>query len=131
MKSKPVILGESAPVESEIVESTSPAQSERNLILEAVEMMRELPTTIGTTGNSPYSIQQNFFVTKEGRLFCEGKPFITTISNKMLDKNKALHRKFARTMKARAIVSTDDYTAYIWNEGRSLTVFYYSIEAAA
>ena len=79
----------------------------------------------------PYSIQQNFFVTKEGRLFCEGKPFITTINNEMLDKNKALHRKFARTMKANVIVSTDDYTAYIWNEGRSLTVFYYSIEAAA
>ncbi len=124
-KSKPVIMEESAPVESEVTESTSPAQDERKLILEAVEMMRELPTPKEIKDSSPYSIQQTFTVTEEGRLFCDVKSFITTISNDMLDKNKALHRKFARTMKASAIVSTDDYTAYIWNKGRSLTVFYY------
>ena len=130
-KSKPVTMEESVPVELEVSESSSPAQGESKLILEAVEMTRELPTTKGITGNSSYSIQQNFIITKDGHLFYEGKPFITTISNEMLNKNKALHRKFARTMKASAIVSTDDCTAYIWNEGRSLTVFYYSIEAAA
>ena len=118
-------------MESEVTESTSPAQDERKLILEAVEMMRELPTPKEIKDSSPYSIQQNFIVTKEGRPFCVGKPFITTISAEVLEKNKALHRKFARTMKASAIVSTDDYTAYIWNERSSLTVFYYNTNTQA
>ena len=26
----------------------------------------------------------------------------------------------------RTLVSTDDYTAFIWNEGKNLTVFYYN-----
>lgn len=124
-KSKPVITEESAPVNSESDACTSPVQSVRDLVLEAVEMTRNQSTNKRTYDNSPYSIQQNFFVTKDGGLFLDGRPYITTISNEMLDKNKALHRKFARTMKASAIVSTDNYTAYIWNEGRSLTVFYY------
>ena len=129
-KARPVIMEESAPVISKSDACTSPVQRERDLILEAVEMTRN-QSVINGSDNSSFSIQQNFFVTKDGGLFCDGKPFITTISDEVLEKNKALHRKYARTMKASSIISTDNYTAYIWNEGRSLTVFYYNTNTQA
>lgn len=31
-------------------------------------------------------------------------------------------------MMARQVESTDDYTAYIWNDGKTLTVYYYNTE---
>ena len=130
-KARPVIMEESAPVISKSDVCTSPVQRERDLILEAVEMTRNQSVINGSYDNSSFSIQQNFFVTKDGGLFCDGKPFITTISDEVLEKNKALHRKYARTMKASSIISTDNYTAYIWNEGRSLTVFYYNTNTQA
>ena len=34
-------------------------------------------------------------------------------------------------MKANDPVSTDDYTAYFWNEGKNLSVFYYNTKGLA
>ncbi len=36
--------------------------------------------------------------------------------------------KYARTMKASSIVSTDEYTAFISNDGKGITVFNYTIQ---
>ena len=89
-------------------------------------MTRERPVGSSIDVNKPYSVQQNYIITNSGGLFRDGKAFSTNLSVEMIDKNKTLHKKFARTMKASALVSTDDYTAYIWDEGKKLSVFYYN-----
>ncbi len=115
-----------APDESEPDLSVTSNPKERDLILNAVEMTRERPVGSSIDVNKPYSVQQNFIITNSGGLFRDGKAFSTNLSVEMIDKNKTLHKKFARTMKASALVSTDDYTAYIWDEGKKLSVFYYN-----
>ncbi|MBQ6311198.1 MAG: hypothetical protein IJK74_06590 [Bacteroidales bacterium] len=36
------------------------------------------------------------------------------------------HLKFAKMMKAINPVSTEEYIAYLWNEGKNVSVFYYN-----
>ena len=107
--------------------STSPAKSVMTLVLNAVEMTKTLPICREIEDGSPYFVQRDFFILEDGEIVPKGKPFSRCISGEEelvgLKKN---HCRFAKTMKATHTVSTDNYTAFIWNEGRSLIVFYYN-----
>lgn len=116
-----------APVleESKAVTESTPASGESDLILKAVEMTKALPAVNGTDVNLPYYIQSNFCIAGNGNLIYSGKPFSSNVSIDDLEKYKQNHRKYARAMKASSIVSTEDYTALVWNDGKNLTVFSY------
>ena len=101
--------------------------TEDPLIIKAVEMTKALPICNGTDVNAPFFIQCEFSVMGDGELFQTGKPFIKDVSGEEeLGKIKRNHLRFAKTMKAVNPVSTERYTAYFWNEGKNLSVFYYN-----
>lgn len=127
-KSAPVTKDDTVTKEPEEETTPSPSQSVRDLILKAVEMTKTLPVSSGTNINSPYFVQNCYCITNNGEIILTGKPFGSNVDGEGLDKYRKIHRKHAKTMKASATVSTDDYTAFIWNEGKNLTVFYYNTQ---
>ena len=72
-----------------------------------------------------YYLQSSFSVTNEGALIYTGKPFSRNVSLDELDRCRRNQEKYARTMKASRIVSTDEYTAFVSNDGKGITVFDY------
>ena len=110
--------------------SSSSAQNVRDSILKAVEMTKSLPINDGTDNDAPYFVQRDFIITGSGDVVPKDRPF----SQNVKDDNefngfRNKHRKFAKTMKARQCVSTDKYTAFIGNDGKTLTVYYYNQNA--
>ena len=100
--------------------------TEDPLITKGVDMTKALPVGYGTDVNAPYFIQCDFSVIGDGQLLQNGKPFIKNVSGEEeLGKLKRNHMRFAKTMKAVNLVSTEHYTSYFWNEGKNLSVFYY------
>jgi hypothetical protein len=116
------VVEESAPVSN-----VSTDQIVSNVIIKATEMTRALPVSKGTDVNTPYYIQQEYVITKDGDLFPEGKSFSTNISIDTLEKNKSSHRKLASAMKASALVCEKDFTAYIRNGGKNVCVYSYHV----
>lgn len=112
--------------------SSSYAQSVRDSILNAVEMTKSLPLNDETDNNAPYFVQRDFIITGSGDIVPKDRPFSQNVKdNDEFNGFRNKHRKFAKTMKASAVVSTDEYTAYIWNEGKYITVFYYNTRGLA
>lgn len=109
------------------VTKEDPAPAVNPLILKAVEITKSQLVGNGMDVNAPYFIQCDFSVMGDGELFQKGKPFIKDVSGEdELGKLKRNHLRFAKTMKAVNPVSTERYTAYFWNEGKNLSVFYYN-----
>ena len=116
--------------ESKAITSTSTIQTVDDLILEAVDLTRSMPLTNGTDANRTYYLQSSFSVTNEGALIYSGKPFSSNVSLDDLDRCQRKHEKYARTMKASKIVAADGYTAFVSNDGKTITVYYYFTNAA-
>lgn len=116
--------------ESAAETSTSATQTVDDLIQKAVDLTRDLPLTNGTDVNSTYYLQSSFSVSNEGALIYNGKPFSSNVSLDDLDRCRRKHEKYARTMKASKIVAADGYTAFVYNDGKTITVYYYSTKAA-
>lgn len=105
---------------------------EQDIVDRAVEMTKSLQVGNGTDANNPYFIQCEFSIVGDGALILKGKPFSKNVSDKQeLVKLRRNHSRFAKTMKAINPVSTDNYTAYVWNEGKNLSVFYYNTRGLA
>lgn len=124
--SEPTAKDISVSEEPTMVSNTSPAQTERDLILKAVEMSQTLPVASGTDTSTPFYVQHSFSITNEGDLIYNGKPFSENVTLEGFDRYRKSHRKFARAMKANTLVSTNDYTAFISNDGKSLTIYTYN-----
>lgn len=115
---------------SVIKEMSSPVED--SLISKAVKMTKALPVGNGTDVNAPYFVQCDLSVIGDGDLFQKGKPFIKNMSGEEeFAKLRRNHLRFAKTMKARQIEEADDYTAFFWNEGKNLSVFYYNTKGLA
>lgn len=110
----------------------TPTLNEDPLISKAVEMTMSLPTGNGIDVNAPYFVQCDLSVIGDGELIQKGKPFIKNVSGEEeFAKLRRNHLRFAKTMKANDPVSTDDYTAYFWNDGKNISVFYYNTKGLA
>ena len=110
---------------------SSPAQGAKDLILKAVDIAKTLAVADSTDTNAPHFVQHSFAITDNGELIYRGRPFSRNVGIGEMDRFRKDHRKFAKTLKANATVSTDDYTAFIWNDGKSLIVFLYNINTAS
>lgn len=109
-------------------DNKSNADSYTNYLIEkAVERTKILEINGGTDVKAPYYIQQDYIIPQEKELLTNGASFCFHFSLDSLDKYKALHRKYARAMKATQILSADDYTAFIWNGGKNVCVYYYNV----
>jgi len=129
-KSAPAVKKEAVAEASDAIISTSATKTVDDLVLKAVDMTKNLPLTNGTEANSAYYLQSSFSVTNEGALIYSGKPFSSNVSLDDLDRCRRKHEKYARTMKASKIVAADGYTAFVSNDGKTITVYYYSTKAA-
>ena len=126
-KSEPATKKVAEPEKKDQETSPSSAQNVKTPIQKAVEMTKSLPLSAGTDNNAPYFVQREFSITESGDVVPTARPFSKNVSGEdELAGHRRSHRRFAKTMKASIIVSTDDYTAYIWNEGKYITVFYYN-----
>jgi hypothetical protein len=89
---------------------------------------KSLPLNDGTDDKAPYFVQREFIITGSGDVVPKDRPFSQNVKDDdEFNGFRNKHRKFAKTMKARQCVSTDDYTAFIGNAGKTLTVFYYNV----
>ena len=129
-KSAPAAMKEAVAEDSDAITSTSATQTVDDLVLKAVDMTKNLPLTNGTEANSAYYLQSSFSVTNEGALIYSGKSFSRNVSLDDLDRCRRKHEKLAKTMKASKTVSTDGYIAFVSNDGKTITVYYYSTKAA-
>ena len=128
-KSEPAVKNVAKPEMKESKTSTLSTQSVNTSILNAVEMTKSLPLSDGTDNNAPYFDQREFIITESGDVVPRARPFSKNVSGEdELAGHRRCHRRFAKTMKASAVVSTDEYTAYIWDEGKYITVFYYNTD---
>ena len=100
---------------------------ENPLIAKAVEMTKALPVGKSTDANDPYFIQYNLAITEDGALIPRGNPFSKNVKDREeLAKERRNHERFAKRLKANYLVSNDNYTAFFWNDSKSLMVFYYN-----
>ena len=107
----------------------TPTPAENPLISKAIEMTRSLPLCNETNGRLPYFVQREFIITSDGDVIPKGRPFSINMGGEAeVATFQKKHCRFAKTMKARQIEAADDYTAYIWNDGNSLTVYYYNTD---
>lgn len=98
-------------------------------ILNAVDMTKTLPLENEAGDSAPFFVQRDFIISGDNEVVPKGRPFVKHIGgNAEVAGLKKRHCRFAKTMKARQVESTDDYTAYIWNDGKTLTVYYYNTE---
>ena len=104
---------------------------EQRLIEKAVEMAKSRGVGMMTDGNAPYFVQDEFKVTEKGELERAIRPFSRNIRLDEFDSFKESHRKRAQTYKASYVSCTDDYTAYIIDEGKTVCVFYYNTKGMA
>ena len=109
------------------VNKDSVTSTEDPLIAKGVNLTKAQHGAYGVDFNAPYFIQCEFSVTGDGELLQKGMPFIKNVSGEEeFEKLKKHHLRFAKTMKAVNLISTDQYTSYFWNEGKNLCVFYYN-----
>ena len=105
---------------------------EHPLITKAVEMTKALPVGKSTDANDPYVIQYNLAITEDGVLIPRGNPFSKNVKDREeLVKERRNHERFAKRLKANYLVSNDNYTAFFWNDSKSLMVFYYNAKDKA
>ena len=117
------VIDTSVTEESNLVTNNLPASSVSPLIIKAVEMTKALPAGNGTDVSASYFTQCDWTVTGDGGLIA-GRTFSGNVES--FEKIRTIHQKCAKTFKSSQVSFTDDYTAYIWNEGKNLSVFYYN-----
>jgi len=97
---------------------------EESLISRGVEMVKSLHVGNSVKANSPYIVQCELEIQDNGEL-SEGRPFVTNVAFDRLEYVKESHKKRAVSYKAIYSSCTKDYTAYIYNGGKSMCVFCY------
>ena len=117
---------------SEPASKDNSVPEENPLITKAIEITRALPVGKSTDANDPYFIQYNLAVTEDGVLIPRGNPFSKNVKDREeLAKERRNHERFAKRLKANYLISNDNYTAFLWNDSKSLMVFYYNTTGKA
>ncbi len=107
--------------------SAIPPASEKTLVEKAVELAKTLPVADGIDVNEPYFVTYEFAVSKKGELALDADTFGRNESVENLKSIKAENKGFAKSLHATDVFSTEDCTAYMWYEGKYITVDFYSI----
>jgi len=107
--------------------SAIPPASEKTLVEKAVELAKTLPVADGIDVNEPYFVNYEFAVSKKGDLTLDAPVFGRNESVENLKMIKAGKKGSAKSLHATDVISTDDCTAYMWYEGKCVTVEFYSI----
>ena len=122
--------GRKKPAESEkktkkAVEKVDAVPCEDSLIAKAVETARSMSVGKYVDVKSPYIMQCEFKIGDEGEIIKPERSFTQKIAHGMMDGTRRRFEKRAQTYKASLVSSADDYSAYVWNGGKSVTVCLY------
>lgn len=130
-ESEKSLWADPVPEESGSIPEKEAVSSEQRLIEAAVEMTKSRGVGMMTDKNAPYFVQDEFKVSDTGELQRAIRPFSRNIRLDEFDSFKESHRKRAQTYNASYVSYTDDYTAYIIDEGKTVCVFYYNTTGMA
>ena len=111
----------------EAKKSVTPTEPKKTLVEKAVELAKTLPVADGIDVNEPYFVTYEFAVSKKGELTLDADTFGRNESVENLTSIKAAKKGFAKSLHATDVISTDDCTAYMWYEGKCITVEFYSV----
>lgn len=115
-------------------ESPKPMDGEKYVITEqgyidkAVEFAKEKAKPhrhIKDMTPSPRFIQDEFSINEFGEVKRSARRFSQKIKNNEFDKYREIHKRRAQSYNASYLVANNDYTAYISNEGRNISVYLY------
>lgn len=107
--------------------SVTPTAPKKTLVEKAVELAKTLPVADGIDVNEPYFVTYEFAVSKKGELTLDADTFGRNESVENLESIKAEKKGFAKSLYATDVFSSEDCTAYMWYEGKYITVNFYSI----
>ena len=107
--------------------SVTPTAPKKTLVEKAVELAKTLPVADGIDVNEPYFVTYEFAVSKKGELTLDADTFGRNESVENLESIKAEKKGFAKSLYATDVFSSEDCTAYMWYEGKYITVNIYSI----
>lgn len=109
--------------------ATSGPNKEEALITNAVEKVKSMSIGKVVDDKAPYFTKCEFSIGDNNELV-EGRPFARNIDIDKLEGIKESHKRCAETYKASYVSCGTDYTAYIYNEGKSMCVYCYHCNEA-
>lgn len=115
-----------APVE-EKDGSIIPEPQEETKVEKAIELAKTLPLAKGIDDREPYFVTYEFAVSKKGELTLDAETFGRNETAEIISRIKVERMSNAKLLHATDVVSTGDCTAYMWYEGKYITVTFYSV----
>lgn len=102
-------------------------EEEESKVEKAIELANTLPLAEGIDDREPYFVTYDFAVSKKGELSLDAETFGRNETAEMISKIKVERMSYAKLLHATDVVSTDDCTAYMWYEGKYITVTFYRV----
>lgn len=102
--------------------------TEQGYIDKAVELAKEKAKPhrhIKDETSSPRFIQDEFSINEFGEVKRSARRFSQKIKSNEFDKYREMHKRRAQSYNASFLVANNDYTAYISNEGKNISVYLY------
>ena len=115
-----------APYNPVAAKEKASAPVEKTLVEKAIELAKTLPVADGIDVNEPYFVTYDFAVSKKGELTQDTETFGRNETTEMLSTIKAEVMGNAKSLHATDVVANDDCTAYMWYDGKNITVTFYS-----
>ena len=100
---------------------------DKTSVEKAIEFAKTLPVAEGIDVNEPFFVTYEFAVSKKGELSLDAEPFGRNETAETISTIRAEAKGFAKSLHATDVVSTDDCTAYMWYDGKCITVTFYNI----
>ncbi len=104
-----------------------PEPRKEKKVEKAIELAKTLPLAEGIDDREPYFVTYEFAVSKKGELTLDAETFGRNETAEMISKIKVERMSNAKLLHATDVVSTDDCTAYMWYDGKYITVTFYSV----
>lgn len=112
-----------------VVKTVPASVGEDALISKAVDVAKSMSVGKVVDDKAPYFTKCEFSIGDDKELV-EGRPFARNIDTDKLEGIKESHKRCAETYKASYVSCGADYTAYIYNEGKSVCVYCYHCNEA-
>ena len=108
-------------------DSIIPEPRKENKVEKAIELAKTLPLAKGIDDREPYFVTYDFAVSKKGELTLDAETFGRNETAEIISRIKVERMSNAKLLHATDVVSADDCTAYMWYEGKYITVTFYNV----
>ena len=116
-----------APYSPVTAKKKSATPVDKTSVEKAIEFAKTLPVAEGIDINKPYFVTYEFAVSKKGELTQDAETFGRNETVETISKIKSGDKGSAKSLHATDVVFTDDCSAYMWYNGKYITVTIYHI----